>query len=106
MHKANEEFLSKNKSPSRKCGEIDNRGSHFYLIKYFSDALALQTQDKDLAEEFVEISKNLNENEDLIINELNQVQGVSADIGGYYHPHPELADKIMRPSVTLNKLFK
>lgn len=105
MHKANEEFLLKNKSPSRKCGEIDNRGSHFYLIKYFSDALALQTQDKDLAEEFMEISKNLNENEDLIINELNQVQGVSADIGGYYHPNPELTDKVMRPSGTLNKVF-
>jgi isocitrate dehydrogenase len=106
MHKANEDFLAHNKSPSRKCGEIDNRGSHYYLIKYWANTLANQTDSKELAEIFTKIGSSLNLNEDAIIKELSEVQGQPVDIGGYYHASVEAASKAMRPSKTLNKIFK
>ncbi|NQY21747.1 MAG: NADP-dependent isocitrate dehydrogenase [Campylobacteraceae bacterium] len=99
-------FLAENKSPSRKTGEIDNRGSHFYLAMFWAEELTTQTSDKDLSEEFALIAKDLRSNEDTIIKELTAVQGVKADMGGYYLPNDELLNKIMRPSATLNSIIK
>ena len=99
-------FLAENKSPSRKTGEIDNRGSHFYLAMFWAEELTKQDSDKDLSEEFAVIAKDLRSNEDTIIKELNAVQGVLADMGGYYLPNDDLLHKIMRPSTTLNNIIK
>ena len=95
-------LLDENKSPSRKAGELDNRGSQFYLSLYWAQALAEQTEDKELAEHFAPLAKTLGENEDAIIAELNEVQGGHADIGGYYYPDPEKTAAVMRPSKTFN----
>lgn len=95
-------LLDENKSPSRKAGELDNRGSQFYLSLYWAQALAEQTEDKELAEHFVPLAKSLGEKEDAIIAELNEVQGGHADIGGYYYPDPEKVAAVMRPSKTFN----
>ncbi|CAN7266351.1 NADP-dependent isocitrate dehydrogenase [Mycolicibacterium frederiksbergense] len=95
-------LLDENKSPSRKAGELDNRGSQFYLSLYWAQALAEQTEDKELAEHFAPLAKSLGENEDAIIAELNEVQGGHADIGGYYYPDPEKTAAVMRPSKTFN----
>ncbi|MBX9918588.1 NADP-dependent isocitrate dehydrogenase [Mycolicibacterium frederiksbergense] len=95
-------LLDENKSPSRKAGELDNRGSQFYLSLYWAQALAEQTEDKELAEHFAPLAKTLAENEDAIIAELNEVQGGHADIGGYYYPDPEKTAAVMRPSATFN----
>ncbi|MCJ8327466.1 MAG: NADP-dependent isocitrate dehydrogenase [Campylobacterales bacterium] len=99
-------FLAENKSPSRKTGEIDNRGSHFYLAMFWAEELTKQDSDKDLSEEFAVIAKDLRSNEDTIVKELNAVQGVLADMGGYYLPNDDLLHKIMRPSTTLNNIIK
>lgn len=99
-------FLAENKSPSRKTGEIDNRGSHFYLAMFWAEELTKQDSDKDLSEEFAIIAKDLRTNEDTIVKELNAVQGVLADMGGYYLPNDDLLHKIMRPSTTLNNIIK
>ncbi|WP_417658973.1 NADP-dependent isocitrate dehydrogenase [Pseudidiomarina sp.] len=99
---ATSKFLENNKSPARKLGQIDNRGSHFYLGMYWAEALAAQSKDKALAERFGKLAKLLNENEAKIVEELNSVHGHSVEIGGYYQPNPELVDKAMRPSATLN----
>ncbi len=95
-------LLNENKNPSRKAGELDNRGSQFYLSMYWAQALAEQTEDKGLAEHFAPLAKALAENEDAIIAELNEVQGGHADIGGYYYPDPEKLAAVMRPSKTFN----
>ena len=96
-------FLENDKSPSRKSGELDNRGSHFYLALYWAQALAAQNDDLELKERFTSLAKYLAENEDKIIDELGTTQGHHVDIGGYYHPDVEKVSKAMRPSETLNK---
>lgn len=98
-------FLNENKSPSRKVGEIDNRGSHFYLTKYWAEELAKQTENAALAEKFAPIAKALSENEDAINAELLGVQGSAADLGGYYKPVDEKASGVMRPSAKLNEII-
>ncbi|TLX57559.1 NADP-dependent isocitrate dehydrogenase [Stutzerimonas nosocomialis] len=95
-------LLDNNKSPSRKIGELDNRGSHFYLAMYWAQELAAQTEDATLAAHFAPLAKQLTENEAKIVAELNAVQGKPADIGGYYRTNPELTSKVMRPSETFN----
>ena len=95
-------LLDENKSPSRKSGELDNRGSQFYLAMYWAQALAEQTEDKELAEHFAPLAKSLAEHEDTIVGELNGVQGDHVDIGGYYYPDPEKTAAVMRPSATFN----
>ena len=94
--------MENNKSPSRKAGELDNRGSQFYLAMYWALELAAQTEDKDLAEHFAPLAKALAENEDTIVAELNEAQGTPADIGGYYAPDVEKTTAVMRPSKTFN----
>ena len=99
---ATEKFLANDKSPARKVGQIDNRGSHFYLALYWAEALAAQTKDADLQARFAPLAKALTENETKIVEELISAQGRPQEIGGYYHPNDELAFKAMRPSETLN----
>ena len=95
-------FLEENKSPSRKCGEIDNRGSHFYLALYWAEALAAQDKDAELKARFAPLAKALAENEAKIVGELGAVQGKPVDVGGYYRPTETLAANAMRPSSTFN----
>jgi isocitrate dehydrogenase len=95
-------LLDENKSPSRKAGELDNRGSQFYLALYWAQALAEQSEDAELAARFAPLAKALAGNEDTIVKELNAVQGSPADIGGYYYPDPEKTAAVMRPSKTFN----
>ena len=95
-------LLENNKNPSRKTGELDNRGSQFYLAMYWAQELAAQTEDKQLAEHFAPLAKTLAENEDAIIAELDEVQGESVDIGGYYYPDSEKITTVMRPSKSFN----
>ncbi|ALO45287.1 NADP-dependent isocitrate dehydrogenase [Pseudohongiella spirulinae] len=102
LDQANAKFLDNDKSPARKIGEIDNRGSHFYLGMYWAEALAAQTEDADLAARFGKLAKFLNDNEATIVAELNGVQGKPVEIGGYYQPNSELVSKAMRPSATLS----
>ncbi|HEX7093519.1 MAG TPA: NADP-dependent isocitrate dehydrogenase [Nitrospiraceae bacterium] len=104
LDQANAKFLESNKSPARKVGEIDNRGSHFYLALYWAQALAQQTQDKNLAARFAKIAKNMADNEAKISSELLGAQGKPVDIGGYYHPDDAKASRAMRPSPTLNAI--
>ncbi|MFW0753792.1 NADP-dependent isocitrate dehydrogenase [Pseudomonas sp. H11T01] len=96
------QFLDNNKSPARKVGSIDNRGSHFYLALYWAQALAAQTEDATLQAQFGQLAKTLTENEATIVAELNAVQGKPVEIGGYYHATPALISKAMRPSGTFN----
>ena len=99
---ANAKFLTENKSPSRKVNELDNRGGHFYLALYWAEALATQDQDTELKMRFAPLAAALTANESKIVDELNTVQGVAMDIGGYYRPKLEKAQEAMRPSATLN----
>jgi isocitrate dehydrogenase len=99
-------LLENDRSPSRKVGEIDNRGSHFYLSLYWADELANQSDDADLAAHFKPIYAKLSENENAIMKQLNDVQGKSVDIGGYYLADPEVCAKIMRPSEIFNNILK
>jgi len=103
LDEATDKFLDTNKSPSRKVGELDNRGSHFYLALYWAEALANQNSDKDLQKEFSSIFDHLSKNEQNIVNQLNEIQGSKVNIGGYYMPIEELATNAMRPNETLNK---
>jgi isocitrate dehydrogenase len=103
LDRATATFLDRDKSPSRKLGGIDNRGSHFYLALYWAQELAGQTADAPLAEAFAALARTLAEQEEAIVEELLAVQGRPADIGGYYHPDPELAGAVMRPSEIFNK---
>ncbi len=102
LDSATEKLLENGKSPSRKTGELDNRGSHFYLAMYWAQALAAQTEDAALAQTFAPLAQTLVENKDNIINELNAVQGQSVDIGGYYHADAQKLAAVMRPSATFN----
>ncbi len=102
LDQATGQFLDNNKSPSRKVGNIDNRGSHFYLAMYWAQALAAQTEDAALQSQFATLAKTLTENEATIVAELNAVQGKPVDIGGYYHADAELISQAMRPSATFN----
>jgi len=104
LDRANAKFLESNKSPARKVGEIDNRGSHFYLALYWAQALAEQTEDKSLQDRFAKVAKQLAENEAKIAAELLSAQGKPVDMGGYYHPDTEKTTKAMRPSPTLNAI--
>jgi isocitrate dehydrogenase len=104
LDRANAKFLECNKSPARKVGEIDNRGSHFYLALYWAQALAEQTEDKDLQARFATVPKQLVDNEAKIAAELLGAQGKPVDMGGYYYPNDEKTTKAMRPSPTLNAI--
>jgi len=102
LDQANGQILNNNKSPARKVGELDNRGSHFYLALYWAQALAAQTRDKELQARFAPLAKTLTENEAKINAELIAAQRKPVDLGGYYHPDTEKVSKAMRPSATLN----
>jgi len=104
LDEATTKYLMNNKSPSRKCGENDNRGSHFYVALYWAEALAAQTTDEELAERFAKTAKALEDAEDTIVSELIGCQGEPCDIGGYYQPDPALAAEAMRPSTALNEI--
>lgn len=104
LDQANAKFLATDKSPARKVGQIDNRGSHFYLAMYWAEALANQTDDTEISEKFGPVAKSLKENEETINEELIAAQGRSQDVGGYYHPNPEKAYAAMRSSGTLNAI--
>ncbi len=103
LDKATETFLENDKSPSRKSGELDNRGSHFYLALYWAQELAAQDEDPELKAKFTLLSKTLSENEEKIVSELNTTQGHHMDIGGYYHPDPQKVSAAMRPSAIFNE---
>ncbi len=103
---ANAKFLEENKSPTRKLGGIDNRGSHFYFALYWAQAIAEQAEDKELKARFTKMARELEENETKIVDELIGVQGVPNDIGGYYHPDPEKTSKAMRPCATFNAILE
>jgi isocitrate dehydrogenase len=105
LDRANAKFLESNKSPARKVGEIDNRGSHFYLAMYWAQALAEQTDDKNLQTRFAKVAQQLAQNEAKIAAELIGAQGKPVDMGGYYHPNTEKTTKAMRPSPTLNAII-
>lgn len=98
-------FLDNNKSPARKVGEIDNRGSHFYFALYWAEALALQTTDKDLQAKFIPVARALADNAAKIDKELIDAQGKPVDMGGYYHPDEVKTARAMRPSGTLNAII-
>ena len=103
LDRATETFLNEDRSPGRKLGTIDNRGSHFYLALYWAEELAAQTEDTDLAAAFAALAGTLRANEQKIVDELLAVQGKPADIGGYFRPDPEKASQVMRPSATFNE---
>jgi isocitrate dehydrogenase len=102
LDQANGKVLDNNRSPARKVGELDNRGSHFYLAMYWAQALAAQDDDTALKATFAPLAKALADNEAVIVAELNGAQGKPVDIGGYYHPDLEKVSRAMRPSATLN----
>jgi isocitrate dehydrogenase len=103
LDRATGRFLEENKSPSRKAGELDNRGSHFYLAMYWAQALADQSDDSELAAQFKPLADRLAQNEEKIVEELNEVQGEAVDTGGYYRPDLEKVTAAMRPSKTFNE---
>lgn len=105
LDNAIEKLLDNKKSPSRKAGELDNRGSHFYLAMYWAEELAAQNKNQALKEEFTAVANAFKTNEEKIVNELNEVQGKAIDIKGYYVPNDELADNFMRPNNTLNDIL-
>jgi isocitrate dehydrogenase len=103
LDRATGTFLENDKSPTRRLGGIDNRGSHFYLALYWAQELAAQTEDSDLAAAFKPLAETLAAKEQQIVDELLAVQGGPADIGGYYRPDAEKATGVMRPSATFNE---
>ncbi|WP_166383074.1 NADP-dependent isocitrate dehydrogenase [Polaribacter sp. 11A2H] len=102
LDEATDKFLENDKSPSRKVGELDNRGSHFYLASYWAEGLAAQDKDAELKATFSKVAVELKNNESKIVAELNEIQGDSVEMGGYYLPNENLADAAMRPNATLN----
>jgi isocitrate dehydrogenase len=106
LDRATGRLLEEGRSPSRKAGELDNRGSHFYLALHWADALAAQPDDRQLAQRFGPLAESLRQGEREIVEELNAVQGSPVDIGGYYLPDPEKANAAMRPSRTLNQTLE
>lgn len=105
LGEANGKFLESNKSPSRKAGELDNRGSHFYLALYWAEALAAQDKDAELRQRFAPVAEQLRAAESQIVEELNRVQCKPVDIGGYYRPDETLTSRAMRPSDTFNRIL-
>ena len=105
LDKATGRLLDEGKSPSRKVNELDNRGSHFYIALWWAEAMAQQTDDPALAELFAPLAKELADQQEEILQDLIDCQGSGMDIGGYYYPDPELAEKAMRPSATLNEII-
>ena len=105
LDKAVGKVLENGKSPQSKVGTLDNRGSHYYLACYWAEALAAQTQDKALSDEFAPIAKALTEQESQILSELMEVQGKPVAIQGYYHPNEALTFEVMRASKTLNSII-
>ncbi len=105
LDEANGNVLRNNKSPLRKVGELDNRGSHFYLAMYWAQALAAQSRDASLSARFAPLARQLADNEESIVAELAAVQGAAVDIGGYYQPDEQLASAAMRPSETFNRIL-
>jgi isocitrate dehydrogenase len=105
LDKATGTLLDKGKSPSRRTGELDNRGSHFYLAMYWAQELATQTEDAELAKEFAPVAEALVSQEEQILSELAAVQGSAADLQGYYHAPLSVVDQVMRPSATLNAVI-
>jgi isocitrate dehydrogenase len=105
LDQATEQLLENGKSPSRIAGELDNRGSHFYLALYWAKALSNQNDDLQLKNQFASIAKELKNNESKIVNELNEVQGKPMDIGGYYKPDDTLVSHAMRPCKTFNQII-
>ena len=103
LDRATETLLNENKSPARRVGQIDNRGSHFYLALFWAEELAKQTDDAEIAADFAELAKRLRAEEGTITDELLAVQGSPADVGGYYRPDPAKAAAVMRPSATFNE---
>jgi isocitrate dehydrogenase len=103
LDRATGRFLDENKSPARRVGQIDNRGSHFYLALYWAQELAAQTDDADLAAQFSKLAETLAANEEQIAGELLAVQGSPVDLGGYYRPDPAKTTAVMRPSATFNE---
>lgn len=106
LNQATEQYLQNNKAPSRKVNEPDNRSSHFYLTLYWSRALANQDKDNDFRNRFAKLARKLEENEHVITEDLLSIQNKTADFGGYYLPDDTLADKLMRPSQTFNKIME
>jgi len=106
LDQATDKFLDNKKSPSRNVGELDNRGSHFYLAMYWAEALAAQNENKELKDTFTKVAKSLQKNESKIVNELNDAQGSPVNIGGYYLPDEKLVNESMRPSKTFNDILK
>lgn len=104
LDEANAKFLANDKSPARKVGEIDNRGSHFYLAMYWAESLANQTSDTEIAAKLAPVAEAMRENEAKINEELIGAQGKAQDVGGYYHPNSEKTYAAMRPSATLNAI--
>jgi len=102
---ANGQILDNNRTPTRKVGDLDNRGSHFYLALYWAQALARQTRDADLQKRFSNVARQIEENTATILAELTSAQGKRQEIGGYYHPDSKKAEKAMRPSATLNAVI-
>ncbi|MDN5730528.1 MAG: NADP-dependent isocitrate dehydrogenase [Yaniella sp.] len=98
-------YLEEGRSPSRKVGELDNRGSHFYVALYWAESLAEQTEDADLAAAIKPVAQELRANEEAILNELNEVQGKEVSIDGYYYPNNDMTSEVMRPSATLNRII-
>jgi isocitrate dehydrogenase len=105
LDEATEKLLENNNGPSRNVGEIDNRGSHYYIAKYWAEALANQNSDASLKAEFTPIAKELAQKESVILKELNGIQGTSVNIGGYYMPNEALVNEAMRPSKTFNAII-
>ena len=105
VEEATQGILDHGRSPSRKVGEPDNRDSHYWFARYWAEALAAQTDDSALAEEFAPVAKALAENEAAITGELAEVQGKPVDTGGYYHPDDDKLTRVMRPSATLNGII-
>jgi isocitrate dehydrogenase len=101
---ANQAYLDNNNAPGRKAGEPDNKASHFYLAKYWANALA-NCGDAELEAKFTPVANELNEKEEVIMGQLLEVEGKPQDVGGYFHPNDELAAKAMRPSATLNAII-
>jgi len=106
LEDATDKFLESKRSPSRKVGEIDNRGSHFYLAMYWAEGIANQNKNQELKSSFSKISTDLKQNEEKIISELNQIQGKPSNIGGYYQPDDSLANTAMRPNSTFNTILE
>ena len=98
------EHLEHNRAPSRRVNELDTRGSHFYLALYWAQMLAKQDQDAELKARFTEVARQMTDNEEKIVQELNDAQGQTMDIGGYYRPDSRMTANAMRPSATLNAI--